>query len=151
MEIHKRFKIAREKIGYTQEDIANLIGVKTGSMSKIENGHGKMPHWEYLGVLKEQGISSNWLLFEQGEMMENDNKEYPSDYEEIKKENSYLKDKIQNIEKIFEQKLEKQRLEFLEIINKISGKQSEHKQAAHPNGKRNNSVPSGWTCVPASV
>lgn len=38
MEIGKRIKIARLAKGYTQEELANMIGVKKSAVAKWENG-----------------------------------------------------------------------------------------------------------------
>ena len=149
MEHGKRFKKARLKIDYTQKDMANELGVSEGIVSKYESSRLKEPNLNYLRYLKGKGVSSNWLLYGEGEMMEADNvKKMPSDYEEIKKENSYLRNEIEKLKK----EIKEQHEQFMNAIHTISGKPSEHKKAASPNEKRKNNYSFlGKSYVPATI
>lgn len=146
MEHGKRFKKARLKIDYTQKEMANELGVSEGIVSKYESSRLKEPNLNYLRYLKEKGVSSNWLLYGEGEMMETDNvKKMPSDYEEVKKENSYLRNEIEKLKK----EIKEQHEQFMTAIHTISGKQSEHKKAAYPNAIKKYSLGSSY--VPATI
>lgn len=142
MEQHERFQKARLSVGFTQLYVGKILNLSKGSVSKYENGGLKEANMDYVRLLKENGVSPNWLLFGEGEMMEADNtKNVPSDYEEIKKENQYLRKEIEE--------LKAQLKQFLGTINLLSGKPSEHKKAAVPNEKEKNSFSLGLSYVPA--
>lgn len=57
-------KREREKAGYTQERLSELIGVGTKSLSAIERGTVGISLSTLLRICKVLSISSNSLLFE---------------------------------------------------------------------------------------
>lgn len=141
-----RFKIAREYLEITQTDVAEAIGLSRNSISKMESDKVEKPNVHYTNYLRKKGINQDWLLYEKGEMLSNENISNNEDYEEIKKENSYLRNKIERME----QRMEEQRINFLQMIHDISGKPLEHKKkAANPNEKEKNSFVLGLSYVPA--
>ncbi|WP_338765877.1 helix-turn-helix transcriptional regulator [Bernardetia sp. ABR2-2B] len=154
MELKDRFKAARKHFDESQASIAKKVKIDRfgrGAVSAIESGQSISPNAYYVKLLERKGVNSDWLLHGEGEMMKKDNNKIPSDYEKLQSENSYLKEKMKEMEQRFEKRFEEQRVKFLEMIHDISGKQSEHKNAAVPNARQNNSFALGLSYVPASI
>jgi transcriptional regulator with XRE-family HTH domain len=60
MTIAQRTKIAREKIGLKQEELAKKAGVSQGTIANIEAGHRKRPR-DILSIAKALGVDPAWL------------------------------------------------------------------------------------------
>lgn len=57
-----KLKAAREKAGYTQNQVADILQVKQSQLSKIENGMQE-PNIETLGTLIDfYEVNADWIL-----------------------------------------------------------------------------------------
>lgn len=62
-----RLKKAREETGYTQRDIAQIIGISKSTIASYETGRTE-PKIETLGKLADfYGVSTDWLIGTKGE------------------------------------------------------------------------------------
>jgi len=67
-QIGKRFRLIREKIGITQSDLGEKLGIQFQHVSKYERGE-TVPTWENLIKLNElYEVNINWLLTGKGKM-----------------------------------------------------------------------------------
>ena len=60
--IHQRIKEIREKLGLSQEDLANRMGIKRVTLSQIENGHRKICTEELIKLSRIFNITTDLLL-----------------------------------------------------------------------------------------
>lgn len=66
--INDRFKDVRQKLGYTQQELAKKLDTSSGHISDIENGR-KTPGGEFLKRLFDSyHVNINWILSGHGEM-----------------------------------------------------------------------------------
>lgn len=73
MEIHERFKHAREILSLSQQDMAEIVGISQNAISKIESGIRKKPNAAYIDELvQNQGISYEWLMNGTGKIKNKD-------------------------------------------------------------------------------
>ena len=57
-----RIKTARNRIGYTQHDVAKALNISQPALAKYESG-ARNPDFETLGMLAEfYGVSIDWLF-----------------------------------------------------------------------------------------
>lgn len=62
-----RLKQAREETGYTQREIAQIIGISKSTIASYEMGRTE-PKIEILGKLADfYGVSADWLIGTKGE------------------------------------------------------------------------------------
>ena len=80
------YVIARQKLGFSQKEVANKIGLKQSIISKIENGKSQKLYKELIDFYVENGIDEN-LLIQQSETISNKKEE---EIEKIKEEVSFL-------------------------------------------------------------
>ena len=67
-QIGKRFRLIREKIGLTQTDFGEKLGIQFQHVSKYERGES-VPTWENLRKLNDlYDVNINWLLTGKGKM-----------------------------------------------------------------------------------
>lgn len=60
--VGNKLKKARDKAGYTQQQVADLTNIKQPQLSKIENGTQE-PDMEILGELCDfYEVSADWIL-----------------------------------------------------------------------------------------
>ena len=68
MTVPDRLKTARSKLGYTQKDLAEALGVTKAAVSSYETGRVS-PSNEVHTLLSSLGINISWLLTGEGEML----------------------------------------------------------------------------------
>jgi transcriptional regulator with XRE-family HTH domain len=68
-EIGNRIKILRGQLGYTQEQIANALGVSDGAISSYEQGDSSPSLKNIIKIAHLAHVSIDWLLT--GQMMKN--------------------------------------------------------------------------------
>ena len=67
-EIGKRFRLIRERLGITQAEVGEKLGIQSQHVSKYERGE-TVPTWENLIKLTEiYDVNINWLLTGKGGM-----------------------------------------------------------------------------------
>ncbi len=67
-EIGKRLRLIRERMGITQAEVGNKLGIQSQHVSKYERGE-TVPTWENLIKLTElYDVNINWLLTGKGSM-----------------------------------------------------------------------------------
>jgi len=67
-EIGKRLRLIRERMGITQADVGEKLGIQSQHVSKYERGE-TVPTWENLIKLTElYDVNINWLLTGKGSM-----------------------------------------------------------------------------------
>ena len=67
-EIGKRLRLIRERMGITQAELGNKLGIQSQHVSKYERGK-TVPTWENLIKLNERyDVNINWLLTGKGSM-----------------------------------------------------------------------------------
>jgi transcriptional regulator with XRE-family HTH domain len=70
MEVFERLRIARKKLGYTQEEFSHGLGIQRGSYSDLERGRVKTITESALLLLEISfGINREWLLHGTGEIL----------------------------------------------------------------------------------
>lgn len=62
MDVIQNLKIIRAKKGYSQMDIAEVLGTTQQQYSKYENGQNEIPVRHVITLCKFYGISADWLL-----------------------------------------------------------------------------------------
>lgn len=68
LEIGKRFRLIRERIGITQAELGEKLGILSQHVSKYERGE-TVPTWENLIKLTDSyDVNINWLLTGKGNM-----------------------------------------------------------------------------------
>ena len=68
MTVNERIKILRKSKNLTLEKFGNNLGVKKSAISKIENGENGVTDQMVKLMVKEFGVSENWLRNGKGEM-----------------------------------------------------------------------------------
>ena len=137
MEINDRFKAARVYLGKNQSEIASEVNVKRfkrSAVSQLERFISESPNPHYIKYLEKNGINSDWLLYGEGEMLEE--KVSRKEYQEIKKENSYLKEKLKKLEEKMELQAASFKVTMESFFAQNLGKNKEHKKAAQPEEKK---------------
>lgn len=66
-----RLKKVRKKLGLTQNQLGNHVGVSGASISEIEAGKYKPCHDFFFRIVKEFNVSLYYLMFDEGEMFLN--------------------------------------------------------------------------------
>lgn len=67
--MNERMKIARKKLGYTQVEIAKLLGYTQPTYSGLESGKYKLNERHIKNFCRIFGISELWLTEGKGEML----------------------------------------------------------------------------------
>lgn len=62
MDVIQNLRIIRTKKGYSQMDIAEVLGTTQQQYSKYENGQNEIPVRHVITLCKFYGISADWLL-----------------------------------------------------------------------------------------
>lgn len=109
MNIASRLKRARKSRGYTQDALANKIGVSRGVISNIEYGKTEPQALVADAICNVLGINESWLILGQGDMENNSNLEkstkllseiYDSAKELSEEEQDYILDIIKTFKNI---------------------------------------------------
>ena len=70
MEVADRLRVVRKKLGFTQSEFAQGLGLKQGSYSDIERGRIKNFSESLLMLLELNfGINPRWVLHEEGDQL----------------------------------------------------------------------------------
>ncbi|MEM6783582.1 MAG: helix-turn-helix domain-containing protein [Bacteroidota bacterium] len=67
--VHARFKQIRKHLGLTQTQIGEHLGITKSAVSAYERGVADPPYSTVHSYLTSQGVSVEWLLHNQGEML----------------------------------------------------------------------------------
>lgn len=67
MSLHQRLKELRKELGYTQEQMGELCGIKKSAYSMIENGHSHLTKRNKQLLLDTLNLSESWLDEGEGE------------------------------------------------------------------------------------
>lgn len=70
MEFHERLRKARERRGLTQTQLGEKMGVSPQSVQQWESGDTMPRHKRVTDLAECLGVRSQWLMLEQGEMLE---------------------------------------------------------------------------------
>jgi len=62
LDVIQNLRIIRTKKGYSQMDIAEVLGTTQQQYSKYENGQNEIPVRHVITLCKFYGISADWLL-----------------------------------------------------------------------------------------
>lgn len=95
--ISQRLRLFLDEINLGQQEFANAIGVSKQVVSNAVNGRTKFPKSDFLiqVIRAYPQLNIYWLLLGEGEMLsDKPNINFQEELEELKKENSKLKDKI---------------------------------------------------------
>lgn len=68
--MNERVRYIRQKNGLTQKDFGGRIGLKSNSVSDIENGKNSLTDLVIISICREFGISELWLREGIGDMKE---------------------------------------------------------------------------------
>ena len=82
----ERLKIARQSLGYSQNQFSKLLNIAQSTYVKYELGGG-IPE-KVLIVLIEKGIDLNWLFTDEGNMLLSD--ATPVSYTPVQKDDEYI-------------------------------------------------------------
>jgi transcriptional regulator with XRE-family HTH domain len=101
-ELGDRFRALRKKLGMTQKEFAESIGMSQSFIGEIERGGGKEPSRALLvAIARAHHVSLDWLLLgiESPTIQDNGKvKELEAEIQALKKENSKLTADIQQID-----------------------------------------------------
>ena len=61
-EIGRRIMLRREKLGYSQEDLADELGISKNSLGYLERGKRECKYGILLTLKKSLFVSADWLL-----------------------------------------------------------------------------------------
>lgn len=73
MKENERIKTVRDVLRLTQQEFADQLGVSKQYLSKVENGGTDLSKDRIMLISQIFGVSTDWLLFERGEMFISDN------------------------------------------------------------------------------
>lgn len=76
MEENEKIKHIRKKLGITQQELAGKLGVSKQYLSKVESGGTELSKEKITLLCKTYGISLDWLLQDEGQILVEDNKIY---------------------------------------------------------------------------
>lgn len=97
--IAKNIKYLREKRGYTQEQLAEAVGLSASHLSKVESGKRRIGMKAYLSILHILGAGEeDFISIATGKTMQNDFKQYQDimkDCNEVEKR--FLLDTLENL------------------------------------------------------
>ena len=97
MTMGKRIKAAREKKGYSQSELAELLGYKSrSSINKIETDGREIPRSSIVKFAKILDVTPSYLMGWDDEIDEL-NKEFSKDYEIL---TGYLKERFDDTEEV---------------------------------------------------
>ena len=68
MTVNERIKELRKYLHLTQDEFGEKLGIKKSAVSKIEKGENGVTDQMIKLIVKEFGISENWLRNDEGEM-----------------------------------------------------------------------------------
>jgi transcriptional regulator with XRE-family HTH domain len=94
---------ARLSKGYSQEELADLIGMTQSNYSRRENGHKKISEIEWIRIAKELGVEKEFIYQPDKEKLKGDTTStcqisvpdfIMEHIELLKKENKKLKEKL---------------------------------------------------------
>jgi len=63
-DVGKKFKMLREKAGFTQESLAKKLGIRVNTISRIENDHNLPTLETLLGMSRAFGMSLDEMVEE---------------------------------------------------------------------------------------
>jgi transcriptional regulator with XRE-family HTH domain len=84
-EIGQRFQQLRKHLGYSQDKMAALIGIRKVTYGKNERGLHLPDTFTLIALYNGLGVSVDWLLFNRGSMFCKDQQEKPEQKEKAKK------------------------------------------------------------------
>ncbi len=88
----------RERLNFSAREMRERLGVTRSAYWKYEAGEG-FPGFNSIKLLSDQfGVSMDWLMFEKGPMFFKE-KEKKAELEELKRENTRLLEKVEEVEK----------------------------------------------------
>ncbi len=67
--MNERMKIARKKLGYTQTEVADMLGYTQPTYCALESGKHKLNDRHIKNFCRTLGIDTQWLISGEGEMM----------------------------------------------------------------------------------
>ena len=85
--MNERLKILRKKLGLTQKQFADMIGITTRSLQNYEANLRKIPGDVIKNICEKMSVNPSWFLMGEGEMFKdkdkdirNENPSEPVDY-----------------------------------------------------------------------
>lgn len=63
-----RFSMVREKLGFSQKDLADSLGIQKSVVSEIESGKRELSKNVMISLMNKFNVSTDWLLTGEGEM-----------------------------------------------------------------------------------
>ena len=78
-----RFSMVREKLGFSQKDLADLLGIQKSVVSEIESGKRELSKNVMISLMNKFNVSTDWLLTGEGEMFRGETKEVSQTYAKI--------------------------------------------------------------------
>ncbi len=81
-EVGNRIAAARKHLGLTQKEIANLLETEQTIISRVESGNLRVSE-DYEILLHSKGISIDWIVSGEGEMVRNQKSELKAELDEI--------------------------------------------------------------------
>lgn len=63
-----RFSMVREKLGFSQKDLADSLGIQKSVVSEIESGKRELSKNVMIALMNKFNVSTDWLLTGEGEM-----------------------------------------------------------------------------------
>ncbi|WP_375560636.1 hypothetical protein ACE193_23565 [Bernardetia sp. OM2101] len=97
-----RLKETRKFLRESQEEFATNTQNSVGTISLIERGKVKTINEGIINYVRQKQISSEWLLFGEGEMLKSEsdsNLEWKEKFKEAEKEKEYYKEKVSKLER----------------------------------------------------
>lgn len=70
-----RFSMVREKLGFSQKDLADSLGIQKSVVSEIESGKRELSKNVMIALMNKFNVSTDWLLTGEGEMFRGETKD----------------------------------------------------------------------------
>ena len=110
--IGKRLSKARKKLDLTQLDIAHLIGLTKGQISRIESGKSRLANTVALAIEHKLGIRKDWLYTGKGKML-------IKSYEKLERELAQTKKAVSDLEVDLANLPEKHKMILKDLIGEL--------------------------------
>lgn len=78
-----RILMVREKLGFSQKDLADSLGIQKSVVSEIESGKRELSKNVMISLMNKFNVSTDWLLTGEGEMFRGETKEVSQTYAKI--------------------------------------------------------------------
>ena len=121
------YLLARQKLGFSQKEVAEIVGLKQSIISNIENGKSQKLYKEVIEFYVSKGIDENLLIQKLENEVEPKSIIKENEVEKIKEENSFLMRELLEVRR----ELSKAKDRVIQLQDDIIGKFSSSELGKH--------------------